>query len=74
MDHKLVVLFTFACLIILIFSYLKLISDSNKQEWEIAVFRNMHCFCLGIHIQRWNKGDEWRIYLLFWEIDISKLQ
>ena len=40
--------------------------------WSIQIWFTKYKFNLGISLERWNDGDEWRIYFLFWEINIHK--
>ena len=44
------------------------------KNWEWDAWR-ANGFCLGIHWQLgWNGGDEKRIYILWWEINIRRIQ
>lgn len=42
------------------------------KNWDINLWRWRHRFTLLFTIERWNDGDEWRVYFLVWEINISK--
>ena len=40
--------------------------------WKIRCWYNKYKWTLGLHLERWNDGNEWRLYFLLWEICIFK--
>jgi len=43
----------------------------NKWRYNIW-FNSWFHFTFLFKIERWNSGDEWRLFILFWEINITK--
>jgi hypothetical protein len=44
-----------------------------SENWGFSIYYYKFKWTLGISLERWNDGDDWRLYFLFWEFNLYKL-
>jgi len=40
-------------------------------KWQLNIWSWGHKWTLGFSLERWNNGEEWRLYFLIWEFNLA---